>query len=360
LENNYNNNLKYKKKIEVIYEQDNKRKSILRNKSAISKQKTDIKFGNKNKKFLTKDQKTKTKGNLANKLKFLEKSKKLLKSMESNSKSKGVFKRINGSKEIKDGLIKNKEKDKAKEKSNKMEISIKNSKKLFDVKFGSKNDIKNKNSREKGIMNNLSDVHIYKYKSNYTPYKSQTIKSRLNSRLTNCDSDKKYQSFLVKTKNKVNEAFNRNSQKELYPFNFINKLQTIKQNKTNNDFYHTLKMRSSKFINMDSSSNSINKNNRNSSKMTYNGSYTTTPNDKNKKNNFLKNQLCKRFNMNNINRNKKNDEISNNYLSSFSIKVNKTNYNKNEERKSQSKSKNLKKIWTKNMKNLINQIENNI
>lgn len=78
------------------------------------------------------------------------------------------------------------------------------------------------------------------------------------------------------------------------------------------------------------------------------------------KNNFLKNQLTKRFNINNSNRNKKKDEISNNCLSSFSIKVNKTHYNKNEERNSQSKSKNLKKTWTKNMNNLINQIENNI
>ena len=185
LESNYNNNLKYKKSIEVIYEQDNNRNSILRNKSAIAKQKTEIKFGNKNKKLLTKDQKTKTKALFANKLKFLDKSKKMLKSMESASKSKGVFKRING----------NRDKDKEKEKSKKKEISINNSKKLFDMKFGSRHDIKNKNSSEKGMVNNLSDVHIYKYKSNFTPYKSQTKKSRLNSRLSNCDSDKKYKSF---------------------------------------------------------------------------------------------------------------------------------------------------------------------
>ena len=351
LENNNNNNLKYKKTIEVIYEQDNYKNSMLRNKSAIAKQKTEIKFGNKNKKFLTKDQKTKTKALFANKLKFLDKSKKLLKSMENVSKSKGVFKRIN----------KNKDKDKEKEKSKTKEISINNSKKLFDIKFGSRHDIKNKNSSEKGMVNNLSDVHIYKYKSNFTPYKSQTKKSRLNTRLTNCDSDKKYKSFLVKTKSKVNEVFNRNSHKEFYPFNFINKLQTIKQNKTNNDFYHTLKIKSSKFINMDNSSNSVNKvkNNRNSSKMVYNGSFITTPNIKNKNNNFFKNHLSKRLN-NNINRNKKKDEINNNCLSSFSIKVNKTHYNKNEERNSHSKSKNLKKTWTKNMNNLINQIENNI
>ena len=112
---------------------------------------------------------------------------------------------------------------------------------------------------------------------------------------------------------------------------------------------------------MDNSSNSVNKvkNNRNSSKMVYNGSFITTPNIKNKNNNFFKNHLSKRLN-NNINRNKKKDEISNNCLSSFSIKVNKTHYNKNEERNSHSKSKNLKKTWTKNMNNLINQIENNI
>ena len=355
LENNNNNNLKYKKTIEVIYEQDNYKNSMLRNKSAIAKQKTEIKFGNKNKKFLTKDQKTKTKALFANKLKFLDKSKKLLKSMENVSKSKGVFKRINKNKD------KDKDKDKEKEKSKTKEISINNSKKLFDIKFGSRHDIKNKNSSEKGMVNNLSDVHIYKYKSNFTPYKSQTKKSRLNTRLTNCDSDKKYKSFLVKTKSKVYEVFNRNSHKEFYPFNFINKLQTIKQNKTNNDFYHTLKIKSSKFINMDNSSNSVNKvkNNRNSSKMVYNGSFITTPNIKNKNNNFFKNHLSKRLN-NNINRNKKKDEISNNCLSSFSIKVNKTHYNKNEERNSHSKSKNLKKTWTKNMNNLINQIENNI
>ena len=367
LDNNYNSNLKNKKSIEVIYEQDKNRSSMLRNKSAISKQKTEIKFGNKNKKLFTKDQKTKTKAIFADKLKFLDKSKKLLKSMESVSKSKGVFKRINGNKDIKDikdRLIKSKEKDKEKEKSKskKKEISINNSKKLFDIKFGSRHDIKNKTSSEKGMVNNLSDVHIYKYKSNFTPYKSQTKKSILNSRLTNCDSDKKYKSFLVKTKSKINEVYNRNSHKELYPFNFINKLQSIKQNKTNTDFYHTLKIKSSKFINMDNSSSSVNKvkNNRNNSKTVYNGGFITTPNIKNKKNNFLKNQLTKRFNINNNNRNKKKDEISNNCLSSFSIKVNKTHYNKNEERKSHSKSKNMKKTWTNNMKNLINQIDNNI
>ena len=362
LENNFNNNLKFKKSIEVIYEQDNNKNSMLRNKSAISKQKTDIKFGNKNRKFLTKDQKTKTKAIFANKLKFIDKSKKLLKSMESISKSKGVFKRINGDKDIKDRLIKDKEKEKSKEKSKKKEISINNSKKLFDIKFGSRHDIKNKNSSEKGMMSNLSDVHIYKYKANFTPYKSQTKKSKLNSKLTNCDSDKKYKSFLVKTKSKINEVFNRNSHKELYPFNFLNKLQSIKQNKTNTDFYHTLKIKSSKFINMDNSSNSVNKvkNNRNSTKMIYNGSFITTPNIKNRKNNFLKNHLSKRLNINNNNRNKKKDEISNNCLSSFSIKVNKTHYNKNEDRNSKSKSKDLKKTWTNNMKNLINQIDSNI
>jgi hypothetical protein len=284
--------------------------------------------------------------------------------MESVSKSEGMFKRINGNKDIKDRLIKSKEKDKEKEKSKskKKEISINNSKKLFDIKFGSRHDIKNKTSSEKGMVNNLSDVHIYKYKSNFTPYKSQTKKSRLNSRLTNCDSDKKYKSFLAKTKSKINEVFNRNSHKELYPFNFINKLQSIKQNKTNTDFYHTIKIKSSKFINMDNSCSSVNKvkNNRNNSKMVYNGSFITTPNIKNKKNSFLKNQLTKRFNINNNNRNKKKDEIATNCLSSFSIKVNKTHYNKNEERKSQSKNQNLKKTWTKNMKNLINQIDNNI
>jgi hypothetical protein len=287
LDNNYNNNLKYKKSIEVIYEQDNNRSSMLRNKSAISKQKTEIKFGNKNKKLFTKDQKTKTKAIFADKLKFLDKSKKLLKSMESVSKSKGMFKRINGNKDIKDRLIKSKEKDKEKEKSKskKKEISINNSKKLFDIKFGSRHDIKNKTSSEKGMVNNLSDVHIYKYKSNFTPYKSQTKKSRLNSRLTNCDSDKKYKSFLAKTKSKINEVFNRNSNKELYPFNFINKLQSIKQNKTNTDFFHTLKIKSSKFINMDNSSSSVNKvkNNRNNNKMVYSGSFITTPNIKIKK-----------------------------------------------------------------------------
>ena len=364
LEHNYNNNnnLKYKKNIEVIYEQHNNKSSMLRNKSAIPKQKTELKFGNKNKKLLTKDQKNKTKAVFANKLKFLDKSKKLLKSMESISRSKGVFNRVKGNKDFKDRLIKSKDKDKEKEKSKKKEISINNSKKLFEAKFGSRHDIKNKNSSEKVMMNNLSDAHIYKYKSNFTPYKSQTNKSRLNSKLTSGDSDKKYKSFLAKTKSRINEVFNRNSHKEFYPFNFMNKLQTIKQNKTNNDFNHTLKIKSSKYVNMDNSSNSVNKNKntRNSNKMVYSGSFITTPSIKNKKDSFLKNQMSKRFTVNNSNRNKKKEEIAYNCLSSFSIKVNKTHYNKNEERNSKSNSKNLKKTWTNNMKNLINQIDNNI
>ena len=47
-----------------------------------------------------------------------------------------------------------------------------------------------------------------------------------------------------------------------------------------------------------------------------------------------------------------------NYMSSFSIKVNKTTYNKDIEKIN--KNKNLKKTWSKNMNNIVNQINNNI
>ena len=81
-----------------------------------------------------------------------------------------------------------------------------------------------------------------------------------------------------------------------------------------------------------------------------------TPVLKNRKTHIFKNHINKKLNIDNE-ANKSKENMMENYLSSFSIKVNKTTLNKDKENKI--KNKNLKKTWNKNLKNISNHINNN-
>ena len=142
---------------------------------------------------------------------------------------------------------------------------------------------------------------------------------------------------MTKNKNKSKNEINHNSQKDLLSMNILHRIKEVKENKKENDFYRTVKLKHS---------------------IKNNGNNLKTPVVKNKKMNYIKNRLNKRIkNDNSIGiGNRTKEEMMHNYMSSFSIKVNKTNYNKEKT----DKNKNLKKTWTKNMKNVVSQINSNI
>ena len=94
----------------------------------------------------------------------------------------------------------------------------------------------------------------------------------------------------------------------------------MKQNRSNNDFYRTLKVRNSQ-----NSQNTINNNSSNSVNKKYNKNRKTikTPVLNNKKATFFKNHISKK--LYNVNVNKTKEDKMNNHMSAYSIKVNKSN-----------------------------------
>ena len=356
------NNIKNKKNKDIINE-DNKNNK--RNASAFTKQKTEYKLFNK--KLMTKEQKTKTKPlfiknkknntNNINNTNNTKNKKLLIKSTENFNKTKSIFKNNNNNDNDNDNQIK--EKSKNINSNNNI-----NSNKLYEIKYESTlipSGYENKNNTERNMKTNLSDINLNNnnYDKNYnTSNKKQHKKFKTknhisknmnkiflnnSAKLISDGPEKKYKSFLTKNKNKINNEYNHNSQKNLLSVDILNRIQAVKQNKTKNDFYRTLKVKNSSKNN-----NSTNSNNKKK--------IQKTPIVKNKKNIFFKNRISKR--LKNGNGNKTKDEAKHNYMSSFSIKVNKTTYNKDKE--IICKNKNLKKTWSKNMKNIVNQINNNV
>ena len=372
--NTIDNNINLRKNKAINTDNNDENKKI-RNNSAITKQKTEFKFVNK--KFMSKEQKTKTKAIfLKNKLKKIEHNKNILvKSSENFYKKKEIFKNCNDNKE------KNKE----------MNVNNNNNK-LLDLKDRAtltNSMCEHKNESERRMITNLSDLNINKHKTNLSSKtkhnkkfktKNNMIKKNFNNkmhsnnsaRFSNGDEEKKYKSFLIKNKNKINTEFNHKSQKNILSNSIINRIQEVKKNKTKNDFYNTIKNKSSKSNTIDIDNNFINniidknnninnklKNNRNKRKRSESNTIDSkryplkTPDIKNKKTSFFKNHMSKKLKT--INDNKAKDDITNNYNSSFSIKVNKSNYNKDGIK---NKNKNLKKTWTKNVYIYNNQITN--
>ena len=347
--NNYSNtidNNNYKK--DIIYNSNGKNNKTLRNNSAITKQKTELKFGNK--KFLSKIDKTKTKQIFINNLiKSSENKKLFLKTSENFNMPKKIF-------------AKSKDKE-----INEKTIELNNmnrNKKFYDKRIESTYiplNYQKKMNYERIIIPNLSDINMKKnniflksskkrnkkYKTkNHIAKSSNKTNINTSSKLASSGSEKDYRSYL---KNNNNIEFNYSSQKNLLSINILNKIQAIKQNKTKNDFYRNLKLKNSTksfHANNSSKSKSISEIKSKKTKA------YKTPIMNNKKTNCYKKHISKRLDKVNLEKTK--DEMMNIYMSSFSIKVNKTAYNKEN-----NKSKNLKKMWSKKITNIVNQINNN-
>jgi hypothetical protein len=178
------------------------------------------------------------------------------------------------------------------------------------------------------------------------------INSKNDSKIIKNSPGKKYKSFITKKINKKNGRINSNSHSDLFSFDILNKIHAVKHNKTKNDFYKNVKnKKSNNCLNTNKSSRSTSQKKNNHDNKT-----TRTPLNT-KIIHFFNKHISKQSNDSCINRTK--DDLNDNFLSSFSIKVNKTIYNK-EKDKEWSNNKNLKKTWSKNMKTIINQIKNNI
>ena len=347
IDNNYN-----KKNIDLLNENENNNK--VRNNSEFTKQKTEYKYVNK--RLMTKEQRTKTK-QIFVKNKNADKKKLLIKSSENFDKTKKIFN-------------KNKESH-TKEKNIETNNTLR-SNKLYEIKYESTlipSNYKNHNNSERRMAVNLSDINMKKHKNIFSSDKKETKKfktknhiiknsDKLNlnksAKLPSDGRTKKYKSFLIKNKKKFNNEYNYNSQKDILSINILNRIQAVKQNQEQYDFYRTLKVKNSKrSININNSNNSL-------SKTKYNKNHKTikTPVINNKKANFFKNHISKRLNKISSNRTK--EEMINNHTSSLSIKVNKTTYNKDKDKEKNVKNKNLKKTWTKNIQKKDNPISNNI
>ena len=358
-----------------------------RNFSLVNKEKT----GNKieNKKLLTKQQKSKTKG-IFIKIKTLDKKRNLKevkeKTKEKNNEKPKVENKIlleNKNNEKNNTIIIEANKDdnnlNLSEKKQQVDI-ITTSEKNDDNENKAKNktieqkdeiksepneaiyiyDInKNKNMSEREMSSNLSDSNTIKIlnQKTFTPHKFQPkfqnnhLFNTLNrsTKFASNGFKRKFKTFLVKKKKrrKIKTDQNHNSQKNLLSINILNRIKEAKKNRTKNNFYKTGLIQNSSEIN----TNTINltkstqfKNN------TIN--LTKTPLKKTSKLNFFKkNNTSQKFNI--YKSTNKKEDSTKNYMSSFTIKVNKNIFNKD-------KNKNLKKTLSKNTNNVVRKINNNI
>ena len=356
---------------------DNKKRNIL-----FSNQKTENKIinNNNNKKFMTKQLKSKTKPifiknktkNLNNKNTNKEKEKE--KEKEKNEGVKENIKRTENEKEIKkeNNIIKKDENNDLsnKIKNNNIENNIKiveKIDKIYDDIKSEPNHYENKNEflTQREMNQNLSDSNMISIKDTLTPdinkiknEKSNTITNNnhnnkylngLNNSAKLVSNDKKkFKTFLKKTQSKTIPKNNENygSHKNIFSINILNHIQEANKNKTKNTFYRISKTKNSSEIN---NINSHKKVQLKHNKM----SLIKTPTIKNKKINFFKKNSNNKRNNIGI---KRKEEKKKSYISSFSIKVNKTYFNKDKDKK----SKNLKKTLTTNIKNKFGKLHSNI
>ena len=342
--NTIDNKIINKKKKNIIISED-KLSNNIRNNSAFTKQKTESKMIDK--KLMTNEQKAKTKALfIKNKIINTDNKKSLINSTGNFTKTKSIFKHNNKDKNIENKLN---------EKYINTNTNTNRSNKLYEIKYESTlvpSSLGNKISTERRVINNLSGSNINIFDKSLIPTKKLNKKFKTKNYMSNNNHkmplnnsvkyssdkpDKKYKSFLIKSKNKLNNEIFHNSQKNLLSINLINRIQAVKQNKIKNNFY-TLKVKHS--------TKSNNSNYINSSKNAKPSNCKTikTPVLENRKTHIFKNHINKKFNIG-IEANKSKENIKENYLSSFSIKVNKTSLNKDKEKKI--KNKNLKKTWTK-------------
>ena len=384
------NKLNLKKNID---ENENEINNNIRKNSAFTKQKTEIKMinnkqmmkGQKTKSLFTKD---KNKSKSSNK-------KLLIKSSENFNKTKNIFKKSNKNKENKEknNIVKikgeNKEKVskvntfkekniKIKEKNNiikekditvkerNKEINANNNTKLFSIKYESAlfspTKYSTNNKTERKMTTYLSNAKMKKNSENFSPNmkeqkqfrskikisKNKKIQLNKSAKCSNEETERKYKSVFIKNKNDLNNEPNHNSLKNLFSINILNRVREEKQNKNKNDFYHIVKVKKPVKSNNKNDSNSNNKNND-----LYNNKNIKSPLMRKKKTTYFK-----KGRLNNDNGNKTKEEMDQNYMSSFSIKVNKSNNNK--DKRKIGKYNNLKKTLTKNKMPMDHKFNNNI
>jgi len=262
--------------------------------------------------------------------------KKKLKNSDNNDKA--LFKTNENLIKAKGSLINNdnKKKENKENKENK-EMNVNSTNRLFEIKYSAtlvSSTYESKNGSERAMTKNLSDENMNKYNTIFTPkkkrYKKFKTKNNLikkNNFISNDNTNdnvnkmqlnnsaklssvihphKKYKSFSSKNKNKINSDTNENqlshnSQKNIMSINILERIQELKQNKTKNDFYRTLKPKSKKEkMTIQTNTNTININNSvkemklNGNKNISKGSFIKTPDVKNKKNSFFKSHHSRR------------------------------------------------------------------
>ena len=370
LKNNYSNSIDNMIKRNTTKNDYENTSISIRNKSAITKQKTAFNFGNK--KSMIKNLKKNTKqlfshNNIKNSDRILKTSLNI-----NNMKKLFIKKKDKDIKEIKGinydfyNTTRNHKIFNKKERKSDSSIVPFCGKKIITerrmISNLSENNMKKNNiffnSAQKISKNFKSKVNIKK--NNNKIYENNEPKIAPNSPN---NPNKKYKSFLTKKNNKKNNEFNSSSQKDIFSIDILKRIQAVKHNKTKTDFFRNLKHKKSQnSLKTFNSSKSTSKNK--NIHIIHDNKTTRTPLN-NKIINFFNNHMNKQLYNGNINKTK--DEMNDNYLSSFSIKVNKTIYNKEKEKeknkdkdKERSKNKNLKKTWSKNMKIIVNKINNNI
>ena len=356
--NTIDHNLKNKKNLDIKNEDE--KSNNIRNTSAFTKQKTE--YNILNKKLMTKQQKTKTKAIFTkNKPKNMPNKNILIKSSENFNKTKNIYKK-NENNDNKANIDNKENENQIKDKSK--ELNTNKSNKLYEIKYEStlfSPTYTNKNKTERKMSSNLSDDNMQKIADNLTSNRKgrQTFRTKNNitknnylmrlnnsAKFTRGAPHKNYKSFLIKNKIKLKKEFNNHSsEKNLLSTNILDRIKEVKQNK--NDFYTTLKVKNS--------TKSYNTNNN-----TKSNKIIKTPILKSRKTNIFKNRINKKL-KNDKSGNKTKEELNHNYMSSFSIKVNKTiNNNKDKGKEKIYKNKNLKKTWTKNMKKVVKDINNDM
>lgn len=220
----------------------------------------------------------------------------------------------------------------------------------------------------------MSEPNVIANKKNLTPDKDKPKKSitkkyikkinhnnyikNLNNsaKVISTEGKQRYKTFLLKNKyrtnnnnsNSKNQDLNHNSQENLISINILNRIQEVKKSKTKNNFYKVSKKKNSIEVNNSNTIKSIHVKNRENSynnKIIGKGNIITTPVIKNKKIELFKKNSTNRK-LNNFKRYKPGEDLRPKYMSSFSIKVKRTDFKKD-------KNQNAKKTLSKNVKKVV-------
>ena len=364
----------------------NLQKDKKRNNSLLYKQQTENKMKN-NKKLMTNQQKSKTKPIFPNKIKKIsnnkinikkekekreekENNKNIINSEKNEIDKKEVIKEEEIIEKDNNNIIQNKNKEKVIDtkginnigNNNKNEdpnIILYNSKSEPNqevYKFGNKNLLgmvaNSSYSKINKIKNNiLSDEALhskFKSKNNFINKKKNDDYNSLNNSAKIIEGIKrKFKSFLVKIKNSSNFRQNNSSHKKSLSIHILKRIQEANKYRTKNNFYrisktNTLYDDTNNIIITKSKNKTIN--------------FVKTPATKNKKMKYFKKNNTNRKNVKEI---IKKDEAQKNYMSSFSIKVNRTYFNKDKEEKEDKDKSEIKKK-NMNIKKVTGKINNKL